>query len=130
MADVIHVSGATVGLAAHGEGLPRARALPDAERIFIRLKHVPGPVRAVAKTSAVAARYLSAGLSMSAPFPLPPAVDLLAQATLHVRAALMDPSKPTKARLRILWGAAKQARDLGSRMLCTTSSWRWRSKST
>ena len=64
--DVIHVSRA-VGLAAYGEGLPRARVLPDAERIFIRLKHVPGPVRAVAETSAVAARYLSAGLSMSAP---------------------------------------------------------------
>ena len=51
---------------------------------------------------------------MSAPFPPPPAVDLLAQATLHVRAALMDQSKPTKARLRILWGAARQASNLGS----------------
>ena len=28
---------------------------------------------------------------------------------------LADPNKPTKARLRILWSAAKKARDLGSR---------------
>ena len=51
---------------------------------------------------------------MSAPVPPPPAVDLLAQATLHVRAALMDPKKPTKARIRILWAACKKSRDLGS----------------
>lgn len=52
---------------------------------------------------------------MSAPFPPPPAVDLLAQAIERAKKLMLaDPNKPTKARLRILWSAAKKARDLGS----------------
>jgi hypothetical protein len=51
---------------------------------------------------------------MNAPFPPPPAVDLLAQMIERVRPALMDQNKPTKARIRILWGAARQASNLGS----------------
>jgi hypothetical protein len=51
---------------------------------------------------------------VSAPFPPPPAVDLLAQAAERVRPALMDQSKPTKGRVRILWAAASSACDLGA----------------
>jgi hypothetical protein len=42
------------------------------------------------------------------------AVDLLMQTIECARPALLDKSKPTKERVRILWSAAKRARDLGS----------------
>lgn len=51
---------------------------------------------------------------MTAPFPPPPAVDLLTQVIERVRPLLMDASKPTKARIRLLWAAAKKARDMGA----------------
>jgi len=51
---------------------------------------------------------------MTAPFPPPPAVSLLAQAIEHVRPLLADQTKSTKLRVRILWGAAKSARDLAA----------------
>jgi hypothetical protein len=49
---------------------------------------------------------------MNAPFPL--AVDLLAQEIECARSMLGDETRPTKERIRILWAAAKMARDLGA----------------
>jgi hypothetical protein len=43
-----------------------------------------------------------------------PPVDLLAQAIERTRALLADRTRPTKERVRILWSAAKRARDLGA----------------
>lgn len=42
------------------------------------------------------------------------AIDLLTQAIERTRPLLMDASRPTKERIRILWSAAKKSRDLGS----------------
>jgi hypothetical protein len=47
-------------------------------------------------------------------FPPPTTVDLLTDAIEHVRPMLADESRPTKQRIRILWAAAKKARDLGA----------------
>jgi hypothetical protein len=44
---------------------------------------------------------------------LPLSCDLLSAAIDRVRPLLMD-DRPTKARIRILWSAAKKARDLGA----------------
>ena len=41
------------------------------------------------------------------------AIDLLTQAIERVRPLLMDASRPTKERTRILWAAAKKSRGLG-----------------
>jgi hypothetical protein len=43
----------------------------------------------------------------------PPTVDLLASALDRVRPLLMDDSRPTKYRIRLLWAAVKKARDFG-----------------
>jgi hypothetical protein len=52
---------------------------------------------------------------MNAPVSAPPAVDLLAQAVERVKKLMLaDSNKPTKARIRLLWSAAKNARDLGT----------------
>jgi hypothetical protein len=48
---------------------------------------------------------------MNAPFAL--SIDQLAQAIERVRQKLAE-SRPTKERTRILWAAAKKARDLGA----------------
>jgi hypothetical protein len=50
---------------------------------------------------------------MSAPFPPPGAIDLLNQVIENVRPLLVD-GRPTKERIRILWAAAKKARDLAA----------------
>jgi hypothetical protein len=42
-------------------------------------------------------------------------VDLLTQAVERARLMLADTTQPTKARVRLLWAAAKKARYLGSR---------------
>jgi hypothetical protein len=50
---------------------------------------------------------------MTAHFQAPP-VDLLTHAIERSRPMLADASRPTKERIRILWAAAKRARDLAS----------------
>ena len=42
------------------------------------------------------------------------AVGLLDMAIARVRPLLMDATRPTKERIRILWATAKRARDLGT----------------
>jgi hypothetical protein len=44
----------------------------------------------------------------------PQPVDLLAQAIERTRPLLADRTRPTKERIRVLWAAAKRARDLGA----------------
>jgi hypothetical protein len=43
-----------------------------------------------------------------------PAIDLLSQAIERARPLVADASRPTKERIRILWAAAKAARDCGA----------------
>jgi hypothetical protein len=50
---------------------------------------------------------------MSVSFPPPVAVNLLDQVIENVRPLLVD-GRPTKERIRILWAAAKKARDLAA----------------
>jgi hypothetical protein len=49
---------------------------------------------------------------MSVPFQPPVAVDLLDQVIQRARPLLAGGSRPTKERTRILWAAAKKAREL------------------
>jgi hypothetical protein len=48
---------------------------------------------------------------MTAPFALPPAIDLLGQAIQRVRPDL-DRAKPIKERVRVFWAGVKAAHDL------------------
>jgi hypothetical protein len=55
--------------------------------------------------------------------------DLLSEAIADVRPLLIDDSRSTKERIRLLWAAAKNAGELAATdVQCTTPSWHWLSR--